>query len=122
MVAVLIVQGVAMLVFSVATYKRKLWGACGLGVVVVLVGAMWLMLSRAFNGVLPLLVYASAGVSIHRARARTRGQSSAPELDDSRSCPHCGARYMLSDYRTDVPSIVCANCAGLIARSEADRS
>jgi hypothetical protein len=33
-VAVLIAQGVAMLVFSVATYKRKLWGACGLSVVV----------------------------------------------------------------------------------------
>lgn len=42
-----------MLVFLVATCKRRLWGACGLCVVVVLLGGMWLMLSRAFNGILP---------------------------------------------------------------------
>ncbi len=40
--ALMILQGVAMLVFSVATYKSKLWGAYGLLVVAILFAAILL--------------------------------------------------------------------------------
>src|SRR5438552_8718360 len=79
LVALLILQGVTMLAFAVATYKGRLWGAYGLCVVVILVNVMWLLLARTFTGFVVLLVYAGAAESIRRARARAREQSPPPD-------------------------------------------
>lgn len=34
----------------------------------------------------------------------------------ARPCPHCGAPYVLSDYRDDAPRILCRTCNGEVPR------
>lgn len=68
-VILMILQGVAMLVFSVATYKRKRWGAYGLCAIALLFVAMSLYTKGSPGWIIPPLIYLGAAVSLHRAQA-----------------------------------------------------
>src|SRR5262245_4668041 len=64
-------QGIAMILFAQATYRRKLYGAYGLLVIVVVHIILSLSNGGSPGWILPDVFYLSAVVSLHRARSAT---------------------------------------------------
>ena len=112
--ALMLVQGPAMIVSAVATYRQKLWGAYLL-VTIAVVADLMLLVERAKSGwLIPLLVtllYVLAVRSLRRAREAPK----APPL----TCPECSAPYHPVDYRSDLPAIYCSACKAPLPRNEA---
>ena len=67
-IVLMIAQGLMMVVFAIATYKGKLYGAYGLAAI----GILYVVLSLSTPGrpgwIIPPLIYLGAVVSLHRAR------------------------------------------------------
>ncbi len=79
-ITLMLVQGPALIVFAVATYRRKLWGAYGL-LIMALLSALLLLLENVKSGwlipILVTLIYVLAVRSLHRPRATPQATSSS---------------------------------------------
>ena len=64
----MLAQGVAMIVFAIATYRRKLYGAYGLLVVALLYAVLSLVEKGTPGWIIPPLIYLGGVLSLHRAR------------------------------------------------------
>ena len=64
----MVLQGVVMLVFAGATYKRKPWGAYGLFAVALLFVLVSLYTKGSLGWIVPPLIYLGAAISLQRAR------------------------------------------------------
>jgi len=73
-------QGLAMIFFAVATYRRRLYGAYGLLVIAFLYALISLIEKGTPGWIIPPLIYLSAVVSLHRARRSARS-APTPALD-----------------------------------------
>lgn len=111
-VLLMLVQGLMMVIFAVATYKGKLYGAYGLLIVALLFALLSLVQKGAPGWMIPLVIYLLAVASLHRTRRALQMSRDATLL----SCPHCGAGYRLSDYRAEATPIFCGTCKAEILR------
>jgi hypothetical membrane protein len=64
----MLAQGVAMIIFAIATYRRKLYGAYGLLVIALLYAVLSLVEKGTPGWIIPPLIYLFAIGSLHRAR------------------------------------------------------
>lgn len=67
-VVLTLVQGLAMIIFAVATYRGRLYGAYGLLIIAVLYVLGSLVEKGTPGWIIPPLIYLFAVVSLHRAR------------------------------------------------------
>lgn len=74
-VVLMLVQGLAMVIFAVATYRRKLWGAYGLLIIALLFALLSLVEKGTPGWIIPPLIYLFAVGSLHRARRTPATQS-----------------------------------------------
>lgn len=79
-VVLMLLQGLAMIIFAVATYRRKLYGAYGLLIIALLYAMVSLVEKGTPGWIIPPLIYLSAVVSLHRARRPAKSKP-APALD-----------------------------------------
>jgi hypothetical protein len=66
-VGLMVLQGGAMIVFSVATYQGRPWAAYGLSAIAILFVAMSLGTEGTPGWIIPPLIYLGAAVALHRA-------------------------------------------------------
>jgi hypothetical protein len=109
-VVLMILQGVAMIIFAVATYRGKLYGAYGLLLIALLFALLSLVQEGKPGWIIPPVIYFLAAWSLHSVREKPK----APPL----ICPECSAPYNTADYRTDTPAIYCAACKAPLPRSQ----
>ncbi len=79
-VTLMLVQGPALIVFAVATYRGNLWGAYGL-LIITLVSALLSLVEKVKSGwlipILITLIYVLAVGSLHRARGTLQATRSS---------------------------------------------
>jgi hypothetical protein len=109
--ALMVVQGVAMIAAAVATYRNKLWGAYLLLIMAVISDVNFVLAGARSGWLIPILVTLLYAMAVRSLR-RTSEAPKAPLLN----CPQCSAPYYATDYRRDLTTIYCSACKAPLPR------